>query len=406
MIKDYFILAGRNLRKRKLRSWLTMIGIFVSIATIFLLISLSLGLQNAVEEQFRLLGTDKFFVMPRGQLGAPGTSGAVELTIADADAIEKVSGISAVTYFTVGNAQIEFNGKTRYYMVAGIPLDNMKVFEIIAESANLVPMEGRSLEKGDVNEIMIGSLYASPDLFGKKVGIRSTMTINGKDFRVVGILESVGNPGDDQNIYMSDDSFRELFNVGNRVDEIFIQVDAGEDINYVAEKVNKRLLSFRGVTEKTKDFTILTPEELLNSVGDILGIITGFLLGVAAISLFVGGIGIANTMYTSVIERTREIGVMKAIGAQNKDMLLIFIIESGLLGLVGGIIGVVLGYGIGKIIEYIAVESLGTNLLRIGAPWWLVVGCLAFAFLTGVVSGLVPAWQASKTSVVEALRYE
>jgi len=162
----------------------------------------------------------------------------------------------------------------------------------------------------------------------------------------------------------------------------------------------------RGVTEKNQDFSILTPEELLESFGNILAIITSFLGGIAAISLFVGAVGIANTMYTSVLERTREIGIMKAVGAQNSDIMWIFLIESGLLGLVGACIGVGLGYGVGKTIEYIAINQLNTTLLQIAAPAWLIGGCLGFGFLIGAVSGTLPAIQASKTNVVDALRYE
>ncbi len=129
-------------------------------------------------------------------------------------------------------------------------------------------------------------------------------------------------------------------------------------------------------------------------------------IGIAAVSLLVGGIGIMNTMYTSILERNREIGIMKAIGAQNKDILSIFLIESGLLGLVGGVMGVIFGFSISKIIEYIAVQQLGTKLLQAASPLWLIIACLAFAFLTGSISGLWPAWQASKTNVVDAVRYE
>ena len=122
--------------------------------------------------------------------------------------------------------------------------------------------------------------------------------------------------------------------------------------------------------------------------------------------MFVGGIGISNTMYTSVLERTKEIGVMKAIGAQNKDILMIFLIESGLLGLIGASIGIILGYSVSKSVEYIAVNLLNTTLLQAAAPSYLVIGCLVFGFLVGAVSGTLPALRASKTNVVDALRYE
>ena len=253
---------------------------------------------------------------------------------------------------------------------------------------------------------MVGSRYAEEGLFGKPVQVRDKININGIDFKVIGILKTVGNPQDDSNIYMSIETFKELYNSGDRVDQIFVQIEPGADIKEVAANVEKKLRRSRGVTAETQDFTVLTPEELLESFGTILNIITGFLLGISAISLVVGGIGIANTMYTSTIERTKEIGTMKAIGAQNKDILFIFVIESGLLGLIGGIIGVLIGMGIGQIIEFIAINQLGTNLLQVAYPWYLIVGCLTFSFLVGAISGLIPAWQASKINVVDALRYE
>jgi putative ABC transport system permease protein len=138
----------------------------------------------------------------------------------------------------------------------------------------------------------------------------------------------------------------------------------------------------------------------------VLNMVQVFLIGIAAISLIVGGIGIMNTMYTSVLERTKEIGTMKAVGAKNSDILFIFLSESGLLGLIGGIMGVVLGLGISKTVEIIAVTSLNTTLLKAAVPGYLVIGCLSFAFLIGALSGTIPALTASKLKPADALRYE
>jgi putative ABC transport system permease protein len=195
-------------------------------------------------------------------------------------------------------------------------------------------------------------------------------------------------------------------NLSERVDVILIQVKEGENVTEVSKEIEKSLRRYRGITEKTQDFTVSTPEELLESFQIILKIITAFLVSIAGISLVVGAVGIANTMYTSVVERTREIGVMKAIGAKNSDIAQIFLIESGLLGLVGGIIGVILGYLISKIVEIVAVNQLNTNLLQVASPWYLVTGCLFFGFAIGALSGVFPAIQASKTNIVDALRYE
>jgi len=403
MIKDYFKLALKNLRKRKMRTWLTMLGIFISIATIFILISLSLGLQDVVEEQFRTLGVDKFFVQPStGFLGPPGSIGGVLLTKKDVDNILEVRGVKDLSYFVAGNAKVEFAGITKYYIVWGVPSESLDVY---VESGIKIE-EGRLLEKGDGYSVVLGNHHKTKNLFGRPINKGDKITINEKDVRVRGILKLIGNPDDDRMVLMDIESFREIFDIPERVDWIMIQVEEGEDVVEVSERVEEKLRKARGETKDTQEFSIMTPEELLSSFENILKIITAFLAGIAAISLLVGAIGIANTMYTSVLERTREIGVMKAIGAQNKDILIIFLIESGLLGLVGGIVGVLLGIGIGKAIEYIAINNLGTNLLQVSFPWWLIIGCLAFSFIIGAVSGVFPARQASKTNVVDALRYE
>ncbi|MBU2104171.1 MAG: ABC transporter permease [Nanoarchaeota archaeon] len=404
MITEYFTLAIKNLRKRGLRTLLTMMGIFISVATIFVLISLSLGLQSAVEEQFKTLGTDKFFIQPAtGFLGPPGSVGGVILTEKDIEIISKIQGVKDYSYFTAGNAKVEFSRETRYMIVWGVPLEHMAVYD---EISSFKIEDGRNLEKGDKNSIIIGNLFKTGNVLGKPVMAGDKLTINGEDFKVRGIMDLIGNPDDDRAIIMDLESFRILFEIPDRVDYIMVQIDEGSNIQDVVDRTENKLRKSRGVTEKTQDFTILTPEELLESFQNILAIITSFLGGVAAISLLVGAVGIANTMYTSVLERTKEIGTMKAIGAKNSDITKIFLIESGLLGLVGAIIGIGLGYGIGKIIEYIAVNQLNTTLLQTASPLWLIFSCLGFGFLIGAVSGTLPAIQAGKTNVVDALRYE
>lgn len=402
MIQEYFKLAVRNLRKRKLRTWLTMLGIFISIATIFMLISLSLGLQNAVQEQFRQLGTDKFFVQPgTGFLGPPGSVGGDILTNNDVTQIEKVRGVKDAFGSVFGNAKVEFNDVIRYNSVIGMSTKT----DLYIETGTYKLEEGKFLKEGSQG-VLLGNNYKTGNLFNKPLKAGDKLLINDQEVKVLGILQKIGNSDDDNMILMDLDMFRTFFNISNRVDWVVVQVNEGENVEDVANNVEVKLRKFRGVTEKTQDFQILTPEELLGSFQTILNIITIFLAGIAAISLLVGAVGIANTMYTSVLERTKEIGVMKAIGATNKDILQIFLIESGLLGLVGAIIGVGLGYGISKTVEYIAVTSLDTNLLQAAAPAYLIIGCLAFGFLIGAISGTLPALRASKIKVVDAIRYE
>jgi putative ABC transport system permease protein len=406
MIKDYLKIALNTLKEKRTRSILTLLGIFIAILTIFVLISLSLGLNDFVNEQFEMLGSDKFFIQPKGQSGAPGTAGAVELTTDDAIVIEKVRGVGKISYAAIGNAKIEFKDKTRYYLSIGIPLDNQDYMNLFFESANLGMDEGRMLRKGDKKKIMIGYNYKYKNLFDKSVKTGDKLKVNNIEFEVIGVVEQVGNPGDDQQIYISYEDFQEVYGSGKRVDLIYAQIKLGEDIKLVADRAERALMKFRDVDEKTIDFTISTPEELLATFGTILNILTAFLVGIGSISLVVGGIGIANTMYTSVLERKKEIGTMKAIGAKNSDILLIFVIEAGILGLLGGGLGLIFGIIIAKSIEYISAVYIGSNIIRASLNPILIIGSLLFAFLIGIISGFAPSYQASKLKPVDTLRYE
>ncbi len=404
MKSEYFKIAIKNLSKRKLRSWLTMLGIFISIATIFTLISLSLGLQEAVKEQFEMLGTDKFFIMPKAMMSGGTASGNYMLTEKDVSFIEKKGGIERITYYTMGNVKVEFKEEVKYLVAIGTPPEDIEIF---SEAGSWKVKEGKFPEDKDKTGVFLGADFNKEKIiFEKAISVGNKIKINGEDFKVVGIAEPIGNPSDDSSIVLPIESFREIMNLSERVDVILIQVKEGENVTEVSKEIEKSLRKYRGITEKTQDFTVSTPEELLESFQIVLKIITAFLVSIAGISLVVGAVGIANTMYTSVVERTREIGVMKAIGAKNSDIAQIFLIESGLLGLVGGIIGVILGYLISKIVEIVAVNQLNTNLLQVAAPWYLVTGCLFFGFAIGALSGVFPAIQASKTNIVDALRYE
>ncbi|MAG01920.1 ABC transporter permease [Candidatus Pacearchaeota archaeon] len=407
MIQDYFKIASRNLRIRKTRSLLTVLGIFLGIVTIFVLMSLSLGLRGFVNEQFELLGGDKFFVQPKGQAGPPGGSGgAVQLTIEDSEIVESTRGVEEVAYFTIGNTKIEYRDQERYYTTLGVPVRDRDKFNLVFETFGLEAEDGRMLKKGDKNKVLVGYNYKYRDLFSSPVKPGDKFKLNGKDFEVIGILSAIGNPADDQQIYISVEDFEELFNSSDRVDFIMAQIKGNADMSKVAEDVERKLRKFRDVDEKTQDFDISTPEELLGTFSTVLNGITGFLLIVALISAIVGGIGIANTMYTSVLERKKEIGTMKAIGARNRDILGIFVIEASILGLIGGFLGVLIGIAIAKTIEYVIVIYVGADLLRASLNPLLIIISLAFGLIVGILSGFLPSYQASKLKPVDTLRYE
>ena len=404
MFKDYFSFALGTISHRKTRSWLTMVGIFIGIAAVVALISLGKGFEEAINREFEKIGTDKLIILPKTGVGAPGTNAVAELTEDDLDIVKRVSGIENTAGFVFANSKVEFDDNIGFFFIIGLPEGDER--DLVAELQSLNIREGRNLRDNDRFSALLGSGVVDKELLGKNINVRDKIKINSHEFTIVGILEKTGDPGWDGSISIPEETLREVFNEPDKLDEIIAKVANVENINIIADKIKSDLRRSRDVKKDEEDFDVQTPEQLLGSFGDIIGIVQSVLIGIAAISLLVGGIGIANTMYTAVIERTKEIGIMKSVGAQNKDILLIFIIESGLLGLVGGAIGIALGIGLSKLVEFAAFKFLGTSLIKAFFPWYLIAGALLFSFLVGTISGLLPAKQASSLKPVDALRYE
>lgn len=407
MLVDYFKLGLKNIRKRRLRSWLTMLGIFIGIAAVVALISLGQGLQVAVTQQFQNLGTNTITVQPGAvALGAPGTNpGTSKLTEHDVELIQKVSGVETVIGYILKLGKVEYRNEVKYEFIMGAPLENEQMLRD-AQGQDII--EGRDLKVGDKYNAVVGYDWSTTNIFDRpvKVGDKIKLGENGTEFRIVGILSKVGNPYDDGAIYLPLDTAKDVLNTGDEVNYIFIKTKEGEDVNKIADDIKKTLRKERGEKVGEEDFRVQTSEQLLKSFTDIFGIVQAVFIGIAAISLIVGGIGIMNTMYTAVLERTREIGVMKAVGARNSNILTLFLIESGVLGLIGGAIGIVLGILLGSGAALVAGQALGTGLLKAYFPWYLIVGALAFSFTVGCASGVLPALQASRLKPVDALRYE
>jgi len=402
VIDEFIKLSIGTLRKRKLRSWLTMLGIFIGIAAIVSLISLGQGLKISVEEEFAKLGTDKLLIQPKNSFAPTGADfSTTGLTEEDRKVIESVLGVDKAAGTLSGNVKIEANNQIRYTYVLGIPTDQN--LELVKEFMYFDIEEGRDLKSGDKKKIVVGNRIAKGNLFKSNLKIRDRVELNGETFKIVGIYKAIGSSEDDSAVFISEDGYRDLFDEKNRWDMIIAK--ATQDPDIVAERIEKKLRKHRDLEEGKEDFEVSTTEEFLEAITNILGILNVFLVGIAGISLIVGGIGIMNTMYTSVLERTQEIGVMKAIGAKNKDILMIFLIESGLLGFAGGAIGVIIGISIAKLTEFIIAQT-DNSIIKAALPWWLIVGALLFSFLVGAISGVAPAYRASKLKPTEALRYE
>ncbi len=403
MIRDYFRISFFNFKNRKLRAFLTVVGILIGMTAIISLISLGQGMKDAINNEFESVGIDRIIVGAGGaSFGPLGSELAVkQLTENDVDVVRKSSGVEKAEGILYKTAKVEFENKVVYLQIGGTPTDADSRKEI--ESVGLFKVqEGRQLKDSDKYIAILG-YSASNNTFGKKVKIGNSIFINDVEFKVVGVQKKVGSVIHDYLVRIPLATAREIFNDKEEVSSIFVRTKPGFVPADVAENIKKDLRKYRNLKEGEEDFTVQTSQQLINSLNTILTLVQVVITGIAAISLFVGGVGIMNTMYTSVTERRRDIGIMKAIGAKNSNILLLFLFESGMIGIVGGALGIVLGFSISRFVQFIA-ESYGIVTLKASFSPFLILGALAFSFIIGAVSGVTPAIQASKLQPVEALR--
>ena len=405
MISDYFVFALKSIRRRGLRSWLTMIGIFIGIAAVVSLISLGQGLEDSITGQFEEMGSNKLTLLGKaGSIVSPIASSLADKSITEDDLkiIGDVGGVDYIVSMLMSSLVVEFDGELNNLFVYGLPPKESNL--AFGGMSSWQDEQGRLLEDSDKYKIFIGDGIAH-DTFSEDLEIRDKLEMNGVNFKVVGILKKVGGP-DDYSIYLPLGVLRNLVDEPELVSMATIVVKEDFEPSLVAEEIRKELYDYRNEDENSATFSLSTSDELLQTIGDVLSIVQWILVGIAAISLLVGGVGIMNTMYTSVVERTREIGIMKATGAKNSDVLILFLIESGMLGIFGGLIGIIIGVGISKGVEYIAYQQLGIDLLKVSIDPYLIGGALLFSFVVGSVSGVFPARQAARLKPIDALRYE
>jgi len=374
----------------------------MGITAIYTILSFGLGLQNYMDTLADEAGADKLYIQARG-IGAPGTDDNFRLTKDDIDFVGKTRGVEDITAIYMDAGSVEFKDQIIYAYVSGLDTDDLEFFE---ESFSFKIEKGRQLRDDDIGKVALGYRYGQDDkAFEKAVRTGDDIKVNGVDFEVVGFYEEVGNPADDVNVYLTQAQFEELYDIKDEYGFAMIKAEKGVDTGELAEKITIKLRKHKDQDEGQEDFFVQTFEDVLATFGVIINVLNGVLILIALISVIVASVNIMNTMYTAVLERTKEIGIMKAIGSTNKRILMIFMLESGLLGLIGGVVGIGLGYLIASTGGKFAAES-GFALLQPAFPWYLTAGCLLFGFFVGAVSGLLPSIQASKQKPVDALRYE
>jgi putative ABC transport system permease protein len=403
MVKEFIKIAIKSLRTRPIRSWLTMIGVVIGVFLIVSLLSLSEGVKGAILQELRMMGKDLVLVFP-GEVSDLATTfgGGLELSENDIKAVEKADGVESVVPMNYKAEAVRHEGTVKTILINGVSLESG--LDVLQNDFGWTLKAGEWPVIGK-KEVIVGNAVPNDIFPGMEVG--DEVTINGKKFNISGILESVGNKQDDSTLTADLDMFKEITGETKGAKMIIAKVKEGYNTDNVVENIKENLTETRKRVRGSDSppFSVLSSEKVAGIVNSILGMIQAAIIGFASIAIVVGGIGIMNTMYMSVHERIREIGIMKAVGARNKTITLIFLIESGIFGLFGGAGGILLGIIFAKIIEtYFQFHPV--LYLRASVSPGLILFSLAFSFLLGCISGYLPSRSAAKMNPVEALRYE
>ena len=391
--KESLRMAFDSIKERKLRSALTALGIVIGIAAIIALVSIGEGTNAAVSDALGSLGANTLFVTSGsggGGFGPPSSSESLEKK--DLNDIRSIKGIDIAVGISMKSESVTFRGETKRLSFFEVdPKDAEKFFT----GLGVIQIDsGRFFKSGEKHVLVLGHNIAEKS-FTDSINVNDKLTINDTKIQVVGILKETGSSQYDSMIISP---LEDTTNVQYTI--IFGRVNNPDRTDSIAADVQKKMDDVHG----KKAFLVFTPKQLTEQIGTVTNMLSVVLGGIAGIALVVAGIGIANTMLMSIMERTREIGIMKAIGATNRNILEIFLMEAVLIGLLGGIIGDILGTGLSEILGAV-LKNYGLNFATKVTPELLGLG-LAFSVTVSVLFGLLPARNAAKLNPIEALRYE
>lgn len=388
-------LIKANLTHRLLRTGLTLLGIVVGVASVFSLVTVGQGLEQAVTSQFADIGSNRLIVQPQGE--------SATLNDDDVEVLERVSGIQRIAALGASTAQITWEEESAIATVIGSPSGEDGDLGRSTLGANLE--EGRSPRTGERFVTVVGNAYVNGDQFDQNRRVGQDLTLRNESFEIIGVNEDLGNSADNQLVFVPIEQYQDLFD-----DEDYAYVIAetprGADLQGFIDEIEKELRAFRDEDPGDETFSVETVQDQIDSFLGIITAVQTVVVSIAAISLVVGAIGVGNTMYTAVLERKRDIGVMKSIGAGRTDILWVFASESAFLGFVGGLLGVIAGFGLSEGIVYVGSQFLPEQFISVSYSSQLITATIVGSTLLGLVAGAVPTYRASRLDPVDALRTE
>lgn len=399
--------ALESLTANKLRSSLTILGIVIGVGAVIAMLAIGTGAQDSITGSIEDIGTNLLFVFSGGDEDIRNPK---PLTREDAEALTdtfQAPSVLGVAAMLQGNVNVTSGGESTNTEINAVTPE----YEAVR---NMVVTEGEFINDAHLlnrSAVVVIGVEVADQLFGRKEGlVGESIRIEGQPFRIIGVLEEKGGTGftneDDRIIVPLTTGQARLLTrrTPNTVDLILVQALTAELVPQASEEISAILRARHRTGIGGDDFTVIKQQDFLETAETITGVLTIFLGGVAAISLLVGGIGIMNIMLVSVIERTREIGLRKALGARKRDILIQFLAESSLLSLTGGLLGIVLGWAISAIVGAIAAASNADINPVVGLDAILLA--TIFSTAVGLFFGLYPANRAANLEPVDALRYE
>ena len=402
---DIVLETYTSLSANKVRSGLTILGIVIGISSVIAMISIGTGASRTISSSIESLGSNLIQVMPGVQRGqgfgvSGGRGGAKVLTQADADSIESVVDVSAVATSVSGRYQVAAKGTNTNTTVNGVTPSYAGIRNVEIDEGSFIT----DSQNATASKVAVVGPTTRDDLFGEGAeAVGQTARINGMEFKIIGITKSKGGSGfqnQDDIIYIPVKSAQRFLSGDEYVSTISVQAANPEAMAQVQSDIITLLLDRHHMTDEAQaDFSVLNQNDILSTASSVTSTLTYLLAAIGGISLLVGGIGIMNMMLTTVTERTKEIGLRKAIGAKKSDISTQFLAEAIALTLIGGIIGIALGWGIAALVNLTGVVKTSVSLTSVV----LAVGVSA---LIGIVFGYYPARRAASLNPIEALRYE